>query len=175
MSEIIEVFKDPAHCPVFFDFEASSLSPKSWPIEVGIAWLEGRRVEIRSKLIRPHGSWELGDWAEVSAAIHNIPFNDLQHAEPTEDVARWLIGSVGDRTLVSDATKFDQRWLDHKACKVRPSAPEADFGRAAPPNFAFALYRSEICRLCSKSEFFNTIGGDRTFAAPIIKICTGLF
>ncbi|MEY8798918.1 hypothetical protein AB9K35_01115 [Leisingera sp. XS_AS12] len=26
--------------PVFIDFEASSLAPKSWPIEVGIAWVE---------------------------------------------------------------------------------------------------------------------------------------
>ncbi len=25
---------------VFIDFEASSLSPESWPIEVGIAWIE---------------------------------------------------------------------------------------------------------------------------------------
>ena len=33
------------------------------------------------------------------------------------------------------------------------------------PNFALALYRSENCGLCSKSEFFNTIGSNRIFAA----------
>lgn len=112
MSETIEPPQDRAHGPVFIDFEASSLSPKSWPIEVGIAWLEGRRVEIRSKLISPHSRWDLDDWSEVSAAVHNIPLSDLENAESSEEIALWLIETVGDQTLVSDVPEFDQRWFD---------------------------------------------------------------
>ena len=98
--------------PVFIDFEASSLSPNSWPIEVGVAWLDGHRVEIRSKLIKPHNIWDLDDWSDESAAVHNIPFHDLENAESAEEVARWLKTEVGGRMLVSDAPKFDQHWLD---------------------------------------------------------------
>ncbi|MEY8799105.1 hypothetical protein AB9K35_02085 [Leisingera sp. XS_AS12] len=36
--------------PVFIDFEASSLAPKSWPIEVGIAWVDSGRVAAEAKL-----------------------------------------------------------------------------------------------------------------------------
>ncbi|NIZ62317.1 hypothetical protein DL239_15180 [Sedimentitalea sp. CY04] len=119
MSEIIEIPKDCVHSPVFIDFEASSLSPRSWPIEVGIAWVEDRRVEIRSKLIKPHNSWDQDDWSEVSAAVHNIPFSELDNAESAEEIAQWLIEAVGDQTLVSDAPEFDQRWLDRLTGTVK--------------------------------------------------------
>lgn len=97
---------------VFIDFEASSLSPESWPIEVGIAWIEQQGVVVESKLIQPEPDWSLDDWSEESAAVHNIPFADLKTAEPAEDVACWLKEILGDNILVSDAPEFDQRWLD---------------------------------------------------------------
>ncbi|WP_298905093.1 exonuclease domain-containing protein [uncultured Aliiroseovarius sp.] len=98
--------------PVFIDFEASSLSPQSWPIEVGIAWLDGNRVVVESKLIKPDPSWPEGDWNPESEAVHNIPRSDLEDAEPAKDVAQWLRSITIGRTLVSDAPEFDQRWLD---------------------------------------------------------------
>lgn len=98
--------------PAFIDFEASSLSPQSWPIEVGIAWLDGNRVVVESKLIKPDPSWPEGDWNPESEAVHNIPRSDLEDAEPAKDVAQWLQSVTIGRTLVSDAPEFDQRWLD---------------------------------------------------------------
>lgn len=64
--------------PIFIDFEASSLSEQSWPIEVGLARLEGKRVVIESKLIRPRPDWSEFDWNEKSAAVHGIPRSDLE-------------------------------------------------------------------------------------------------
>jgi len=45
------------------DFEASSLSQDSWPIEVGLSWLAGGEVQTWSTLIRPAPDWNLSEWA----------------------------------------------------------------------------------------------------------------
>ncbi len=99
--------------PVFIDFEASSLSAESWPIEVGIAWLEDKRVVIESKLIRPRPEWPEKDWNPVSEQVHGIPRADLDDAGSADDVAAWLLEVIAGRSLVSDAPEFDQRWLDY--------------------------------------------------------------
>ncbi len=98
--------------PVFVDFEASSLSQRSWPIEVGLSWLEGRRVIVESKLIRPRSEWPEDDWSAKSEAVHGIPRCDLNHAEAADDVVSWLRNVVRGRVLASDAPEFDQRWLN---------------------------------------------------------------
>jgi len=36
--------REDAEAFVFIDFEASGLGPDSWPIEVGLAWIEGDGV-----------------------------------------------------------------------------------------------------------------------------------
>jgi DNA polymerase III epsilon subunit-like protein len=117
--------------PVFIDFEASSLSPNSWPIEVGLAWLDGKKVIIESKLIRPREEWSEDDWNPESEAVHNIPRSDLDDAEHAEDVARWLIEIVDGRTMVSDAPEFDQRWYDRlmRSIEEPPHAKLDDFDR----------------------------------------------
>ncbi len=58
------------------DFEASSLSQKSWPIEIGLAWLDGGEVQTWSTLIRPEQDWNLSDWAPQSAAVHGITLEE---------------------------------------------------------------------------------------------------
>jgi DNA polymerase III epsilon subunit-like protein len=98
--------------PVFIDFEASSLSPKSWPIEVGIARVGGNEVIVESKLIRPHPSWAMAEWHAESAAVHGISLEELAGAEAAGDVARWLVDEVAGELLLSDAPEFDQRWCD---------------------------------------------------------------
>ncbi|MEX5600408.1 exonuclease domain-containing protein [Pseudophaeobacter sp. C1-32P7] len=98
--------------PVFIDFEASSLSPASWPIEVGIARVDQGKVLVDSKLIRPHQTWSMSEWHEDSAAIHGISLDELADAEPAEDVARWLADGIAGELVLSDAPEFDQRWLD---------------------------------------------------------------
>lgn len=111
--------------PVFIDIEASSLSPDSWPIEVGIAWLEDMKVITHSSLIRPKPEWPESAWHADSAKIHNIPRSALANAPQADDVVVWLEDLVDGRPLVSDAPPFDERWLkqitgDQEWCKVYP-------------------------------------------------------
>lgn len=96
---------------VILDFEASSLSTESWPIEVGLSWLEGQEVRTWSSLIRPAPDWPLSDWSAQSAAVHGIPLDRIDHAPSAAEVAKELLNIVDARTLVSDAPAFEARWL----------------------------------------------------------------
>ncbi|UWQ04932.1 hypothetical protein [Aliiroseovarius crassostreae] len=111
---------------VFIDFEASSLSSDSWPIEVGVAWLEGKKVISHSKMIRPRASWSLEDWSDASAKVHGISQLELEMAEDAGSVAGWLVETVDDRVLVSDAPEFDQRWLNRLLGEKGPLISDFD-------------------------------------------------
>lgn len=98
---------------VTIDFEASSLSTESWPVEIGLSWIDAEGApKSWSSLIRPHESWILGDWSEASAAVHGIALADLSAAPPAETVAREALQIIGRRHLVSDAPEFEIRWID---------------------------------------------------------------
>lgn len=119
--------------PFFIDFEASSLSPKSWPIEVAVARIFQGRIVCRSKLIRPAPSWAMADWHSESEEVHGIPREALEAAEPAEDVAGWLREELKARLVLSDAPEFDQRWCD-RLMRTIGGAPEIrldDFDRVA--------------------------------------------
>lgn len=94
------------------DFEASSLSDKSWPIEVGISWIAEGKVQTWSSLIQPDPSWDIADWSPQSEAVHNIPFLSLKTAPKADLVAMGLIENATGRTLISDAPPFEQYWLE---------------------------------------------------------------
>lgn len=93
------------------DFEASSLSDKSWPIEVGISWIAAGKVQTWSSLIQPDPTWDISDWSLQSEAVHNIPLMSLKTAPKADCVALDLIEKVAERTLISDAPPFEQFWL----------------------------------------------------------------
>ncbi|MEH6523846.1 3'-5' exonuclease [Sulfitobacter sp.] len=93
------------------DFEASSLSQESWPIEVGLSWLADGEVQTWSTLIRPAPDWNLSDWAPQSAAVHGIALEELDDAPAAYRVVGDLLESLGNRVLVSDAPEFETRWL----------------------------------------------------------------
>lgn len=93
------------------DFEASSLSEDSWPIEVGLSWLEGGEVRTWSRLIRPASEWNLADWSPHSAVVHGIALEYLEDAPGACKVAKELLAQLGGRMLVSDAPEFETRWL----------------------------------------------------------------
>ncbi len=112
--------------PVFIDFEASGLSSKSWPIEVGIAWLDGRKVITQSKLIKPRSDWSMADWSSKSAEIHGIPRQEIEAADDADTVTHWLLEAVGRRVLVSDAPEFDQIWLDRLLGRQGPKIEDFD-------------------------------------------------
>ncbi|SFQ21652.1 3'-5' exonuclease [Tranquillimonas alkanivorans] len=117
----------------FIDFEASSLYQGSWPIEVGLAWIEGDSIKSWSSLICPADSWSMLYWSPESARVHNIPLEWLYGAPSAERVAQDMLSVIGDRTLISDAPA-DQVWLSRllETCKEAPAItvePLADLFR----------------------------------------------
>lgn len=112
--------------PAFIDFDASSPSAASWPIEVGVSWLECGEVIMCSKLIRPRPEWPEDDWSAESEGIHNISRPNLDNAESADDVAAWLLKTVEGRVLVSDAPSFDQHWLDRLLNQKGPAIQDFD-------------------------------------------------
>ena len=98
------------------DFEASSLSAVSWPIEIGLSWIDKDAVQTWSSLICPAVAWDLSDWSPQSAAVHNIPFLNLEPAPSVADVTQAFLKALGARCLVSDAPEFEARWLIKLFC-----------------------------------------------------------
>lgn len=98
---------------VFIDFEASSLSSRSWPIEIGLAWLDSMKVCSDSRLILPRPSWDLSDWEPAAQEVHNISLDEVRASgHDADEVVAWLHQTAGDAELLSDAPEFDQHWLD---------------------------------------------------------------
>jgi hypothetical protein len=92
---------------VFLDFEASSLSKKSVPIEIAWVFEDGRS---RSALIRPAADWD--DWAADAEAIHGIS-RELLASEglPVEQVASEMVEVLTGHDLYASAPSWDGKWL----------------------------------------------------------------
>jgi hypothetical protein len=92
---------------VFLDFEASSLSKKSVPIEVAWVFEDGRS---HSTLIRPAPDWD--DWAADAEAIHGIPQALLaSQGVPVEQVAGEMVEILTGHDLYASAPSWDGKWL----------------------------------------------------------------
>lgn len=98
------------HTLVVIDFEASGLGACSWPIEAGVAWVEGGNIRTWSSLIRPETDWDMAAWMADAEAIHGIALEDLVQAPPAREVARTARELIGERRAVSDAPGFDETW-----------------------------------------------------------------
>ena len=86
------------HQMIFIDFEASSLSADSWPIELGICWIdEQNKLRVEAKLIQPHASWQLSEWSEFSQKIHGITLDELE-APPSEVI---ISGDHNDKQYIA--------------------------------------------------------------------------
>lgn len=125
------------------DFEASSLLPGTYPIEIG--WIDQDGVE-ESHLIRPLDNWlsRPGSWSRESEEVHGISLERLfDEGEPAIDVARraldilltlpWrqeggVYGAGPGHFLFSDAPGFDSGWMSklieaaniQRDVKIRP-------------------------------------------------------
>jgi hypothetical protein len=92
---------------VFLDFEASSLSKQSYPIEVGWAGEDG---SMERRLIRPAPSWT--DWDDAAEAIHRIPRETLlAEGTPHDEVARQVLEALGSHDVYVTAPSWDGMWL----------------------------------------------------------------
>lgn len=95
--------------PCFLDFEASSLSIDSYPIEVAWSLDDG---SIESHLISPAGIAEWTDWSPVSAKIHNIPRETLlAEGKPPSWVCARMNEQLSGKVLYTDSVNYDGMWL----------------------------------------------------------------
>ena len=94
---------------VFLDFEASSLSKHSYPIEVAWVFQDGRS---ESHLIAPAPGWD--DWSEAAEAIHGISRDLLRkEGEPHDAVANRMVEALGGHDLFASAPSWDGKWLSY--------------------------------------------------------------
>jgi len=92
---------------VFIDFEASSLSKTSYPIEVGWVFVDGRS---EGHLIRPAPGWD--DWSVQAEAVHGIARTTLERDGMAHDrVANRMVEVLSGHDLFASAPSWDGKWL----------------------------------------------------------------
>jgi hypothetical protein len=92
---------------VFLDFEASSLGKRSYPIEVGWIFEDGR---AESHLIRPAEHWT--DWDDQAEAIHHISRSHLlAEGLPHDAVAQRMMQELSGHDLLASAPSWDGKWM----------------------------------------------------------------
>lgn len=138
----------------FIDLEASGLSARSWPIEVGWCFVAGAP---EARLIRPAEQWSLDDWSKDAEALHGVPHAILlkDGAEP-KDVCEALNEALAGKTVYSDAPDWDGFWLYRlfQAGHLRQRFTLNDLGglfAAAPPEQIDAL-SAQADRLAPRSH-----------------------
>lgn len=129
----------------FLDFEASSLSPTSYPIEIG--WAVAGAEAAESHLILPHPDWI--DWDPAAQGVHGISRSQLfEHGLAGPAVLALMTRSLAGLVVYSDAPAEDGHWLDRlcmacgspfpSSCKMpapsSPTWPKPLAGTSAPFN-----------------------------------------
>ncbi|VAW75429.1 hypothetical protein MNBD_GAMMA12-2078, partial [hydrothermal vent metagenome] len=95
--------------PNFIDCEASSLSGKSYPIE--IAWNNSNGV-VESCLINPLSVLHWTDWSESAQMLHGLSRKYLaEHGETPEHVALKMNEALSGLTVYSDCPEYDGLWI----------------------------------------------------------------
>ena len=92
---------------LFLDFEASSLSKDSYPIEVGWVFEDGTGD---AALIHPAPGWT--EWDDSAEAIHGISRDTLQRdGQPVGTVCARMVAFAHSHTLLASAPSWDGHWL----------------------------------------------------------------
>jgi len=92
----------------FIDFEASSLNPDSYPIEVAWSNQDGTR---KSHLINPYSVKEWRDWSTSSQSIHGLSRNRLsQEGKPALWVANHMNEDLKGKVLLTNCVEYDLDW-----------------------------------------------------------------
>ena len=105
--------------PAFLDFEASSLSSGSYPIEVAWSLADG---SIESHLISPSGIETWTDWSVLSEKVHGIPRDELlAHGKSPEWICNRMNQQLFGQTVYTDNPDYDGMWLVEMFSIVRGS------------------------------------------------------
>lgn len=97
----------PSAPPAFIDVEASGLSGRSHPIEVGLITSHG---DMYCALVRPDPGWKY--WDPAAEEVHHITRDILDaHGKPLVEVALRLNEILRGQTVYSDAWGNDFAWL----------------------------------------------------------------
>lgn len=97
------------------DFEASSLNPDSYPIEVGLAVAASltKPALVWSSLIAPTDEWiGRGDWERASEQVHGISRRELSNGMTPSEVTTILdkmLQPIGHAWC--DGGRYDGHWL----------------------------------------------------------------
>jgi hypothetical protein len=92
---------------VFLDFEASSLSNRSYPIEVAWVFQDGRSEQ---HLIAPAPAWN--EWDDAAEVIHGISRATLAAGgKPHDVVANRMVEALTGHDLFASAPSWDGKWL----------------------------------------------------------------
>ena len=113
---------------MIMDFEASSLSDESYPIEIG--WCDGDG-KIHSFLINPDYGDNWIDWDPKSESIHNIS-RELLKEKGVESrlICEKLEHEFNGQTFYFDAPVWDLKWLQKLYSSYKsPSIRIQDFKR----------------------------------------------
>lgn len=138
---------------VFLDFEASSLSKESYPIEV--AWVFSSGAE-ESHLIKPASSWL--DWDPVSEETHRITRETLlAQGVPHDVVARRMLEVLSGYALYATAPSWDGQWLSKL------------LRGAGLPRHALRLQDTDIAHECAIVAILQRAGVSEPDASHLAK------
>jgi hypothetical protein len=120
----------------FIDLEASGLSARSWPIEVGWCFAGAKPEAL---LIKPFADWSLDEWSTDAEALHGISHKKIaaKGADPIV-VCEKLNAALAGKEVFSDAPDWDGFWLYRlfQAAKLRQVFKLSDLNglfRTTPP------------------------------------------
>jgi len=162
---------------IILDFEASSLSTESYPIEVGVAVAArpDAPISVWSNLIRPDRAWLAnGDWDPAAQKVHNISAASLSGGLSAHEVAlslNQMLGPVGH--AYCDGGHYDGFWLEqlYKAAGITPTFQLWDMTRL------FILDRHLFRRfgtLLAESDAPHRAGADAArLCAALVKAMGG--
>jgi hypothetical protein len=125
--------------PSFLDFEASSLSRDSYPIEVAWSYADG---SIENHLISPETIVAWTEWDPEAERVHGIRRKDLLRSGETPSlVCARMNQELAGKTVYTDAPSFDGMWLSKlfAACDATPL-----FELGAVDDLLAALIRQKV-------------------------------
>lgn len=96
--------------PIILDIEASGLSPRSYPVEIG--WASVQDLSGDSFLIRPSNGWvKNGDWSSTSEQIHGISLEQaLDEGIPVAEAAERVNEALNGYRVLVDGGQYDPQW-----------------------------------------------------------------